>query len=90
MMMPKRLCVDPHLMALNLMRCACREACHGCNYESYGKICEDRELNDSCIDRMMREAAMLLDPSTKPTMASLDLRDIRERREYAKTEERDG
>ena len=50
----------------------------------------DRELNDSCIDRMMREAAMLLDPTTQPTMASLDLRDIRERREYAKTEERDG
>ena len=88
-MMPEKLCVDPHLMALNLMRCACREACHGCNYDTYGKVCEDRQLNDSCIDRMMREAALMLDPQVVKVMSSLEKRDDRERREDAKTEERD-
>lgn len=88
-MMPEKLCVDPHLMALNLMRCACREACHGCNYDTYGKVCEDRQLNDSCIDRMMREAALMLDPQVVKVMASLEKRDDKERREDAKTKERD-
>ena len=88
-MMPEKLCVDPHLMALNLMRCACREACHGCNYDTYGKVCEDRQLNDSCIDRMMREAALMLDPQVVKVMSSLERRDDKERREDAKTKERD-
>ena len=88
-MMPEKLCVDPHLMARNLMRCACREACHGCNYDTYGKVCEDRQLNDSCIDRMMREAALMLDPQVVKVMSSLERRDDKERREDAKTKERD-
>jgi len=88
--MQNNLCTDPHLMALNLMRCACREACHGCVYESYGKTCENLQLDDNCIDRMMREAAAILDPSTIPTMRNLAMRDIRERSADGKTEERDG
>ena len=84
------LCDDPKRMAKNLVRCACREVCIGCSYEEYAVWCENTGYDDTCIDKMMRECAVMLNRQQAPIIKSLRKRDIMERSHYvAKTEERE-
>lgn len=83
------LCDDPKRMAKNLVRCACREVCIGCSYEEYAVWCENTGQNDTCIDKMMRECAVMLNKDQETIIMSLKRRDARERRQNAKTEERE-
>lgn len=83
--MNEPICKDPQFMAYSLVRCACREACRGCQYEAYAKMCDDLRINDTCVDRMMREAAVLLYPNTEETIDNLMYRDFDERRRDGET-----
>lgn len=84
--MNEPICKDPQFMAYSLVRCACREACWGCIYDSYGKMCDSQRINDSCIDRMMREAAVLLCPKIEETIDNLMYKEFDERRQNGETE----
>lgn len=81
------ICDDPKRMAKNLVRCACREVCIGCSYEEYAVWCENTGYDDTCIDRMMRECAVMLNKKQSPIIKSLRKRDIMERSHYVPTTE---
>lgn len=75
------ICENKRQLAKALMRCAHRSACLGCPYLEYER---ERERNEEswkamCVDVLMEEASLLLDPPHRPANAEIAKVDYYER-----------